>query len=174
MRRRQLLVLGVLIALLAASCGGTKDTKDTAGGTTTGSSATPTPSGACASAGESRFAKARFILHAGIAFGAFHRYIYKPYRAGAFKAGAPGRAKALAKAGASALVVAHEVKAARDAAAGDATLCKLVAPLDSLNGLATTLAPGLKSGSFNPTQLLDLNKRIEDFKSSTGTQIPER
>jgi hypothetical protein len=27
----------------------------------------------------------KFVLHAGLAFGAFHRYIYKP-----FKAGAPG------------------------------------------------------------------------------------
>ncbi len=165
MRRTKVAIVGVLLVLLAA-CGG-NDSKNTAG-------ATPTASGACAKVGTVHFAKTKFVVHAGIAFGAFHRYIYKPYRAGAFKAGAPGRTKALAKAGASALVVAHEVKAARDAAAGDPTLCKLTAPLDSLSGLATTLAPGLTGGSFNPTQLLDLNKRIEDLKSSSGTSIPER
>ncbi len=171
--RTKVLVVGVLLALLAA-CGGSNDTKDNAG---VGTSASPTPSGACASAGETRFAKTKFVLHAGVAFGAFHRYIYKPYRAGAFKSGAPERTKALAKAGASALVVAVEIKAAKNAAAGDPTLCKLVPSLDRLSGLVSTVAPGLTGGTFNPTQLLDLNKGIEDFKSnssSSGASIPER
>jgi len=171
-RRSKVVVVGVLLALLAA-CGSNKNNNNTSTGATPGGAT----SGPCVSAGTTHFAKTKFVLHAGIAFGAFHRYIYKPYRAGAFKAGAPGRTKALAKAGASALLVAHEVKAARDAAAGDPTLCKLTAPLDSLSGLATTLAPGLTGGSFNPTQLLDLNKRIEDFKSSSsssGAAIPEK
>ncbi len=171
MRRTKVVIIGVLLVLLAA-CGG-NGSKNTAGAKPSGG-ATPTASGACASAGTVHFAKTKFVLHAGLAFGAFHRYIYNPYRAGTFKAGAPGRTKALAKAGASALFVAHEVKAARDAAAGDPTLCKLAAPLDSLSGLATTLAPGLTGGSFNPIQLLDLNKRIDDLKSSSGTSIPER
>ena len=30
------------------------------------------------------FAKTKFVLHAGLAFGAVHRYIYKPYRSGGF------------------------------------------------------------------------------------------
>ncbi|MEV7908560.1 hypothetical protein AB0P04_43915, partial [Streptomyces anulatus] len=34
-----------------------------------------------------RFAKIRFALHAGLALGAFHRYIYKPLRSGGFMAG---------------------------------------------------------------------------------------
>jgi len=29
-------------------------------------------------------AKTKFVLHAGLAFGAFHRYIYEPFRSGAF------------------------------------------------------------------------------------------
>lgn len=175
MRRTKLLVLGVLLALLAA-CGGSNDTKNNAG-TNSGSGPTPTASGTCAGAGGGHFAKTRFVLHAGVAFGAFHRYIYKPYRAGAFKPDAPDRKKALAKAGASALVVAVEVKQARDAAKDDPTLCKYVGSLDSLSGIATSLAPGLTGGTFDPTKLLDLNKRIEDFKSSSssaGTTIPER
>lgn len=168
--RRKIVVLGVLLALLAA-CGGNNTNK------ASGASPGGTTPGACVSAGTTHFAKTKFVLHAGIAVGAFHRYIYKPYRAGAFKSGAPGRTAALAKAAASALVVAHEVKAAKDAAAGDPTLCKLVPSLNGLSGVATTLAPALQGGTFNPTQLLDLNKRIEDFKSSSsssGAAIPEK
>lgn len=172
MRRTKLLVLGVLLALLAA-CGGSdgQSAAQSTGGPT------PTASGTCADAGNSRFAKTRFVLHAGIAFGAFHRYIYKPYRAGSFKPGAPDRTKALAKAGATALLVAYEIKQARDAAKDDPTLCKYVGSLDALSGLATSLAPGLNGGTFDPTKLLDLNQRIDDLKkssSSAGTAIPER
>lgn len=173
MRRTKLLVLGVLLALVAA-CGGT-DTQDSAA--QPGGQPSPTASGTCAEAGGSRFAKTRFVLHAGIAFGAFHRYIYKPYRAGSFKPGAPERTKALAKAGATALLVAYEIKQARDAAKDDPTLCKYVGSLDALSGLATSLAPGLNGGTFDPTKLLDLNQWIEDLKSrssSAGTAIPER
>ncbi|MGI8537088.1 MAG: hypothetical protein ACR2K2_11455 [Mycobacteriales bacterium] len=174
MRRTKLLALGLLLALLAA-CGG-HDTK-TGAGTNSAGGPTPSASGNCAGAGGGHFTKTKFVLHAGIAFGAFHRYIYKPYRAGAFKSGAPGRTAALAKAGASALVVAHEVKAARDAAKDDPTLCRYVGSLDGLSSIATSLAPGLTGGSFDPTKLLDLNKRIDDLKSSSssgGTTIPER
>src|SRR4030088_2328381 len=53
------------------------------------------------------FAKTKVVLHMGLAFGAFHRYIYKPLRAGAFKSGAAGRVKALLKAGAAALFAVH-------------------------------------------------------------------
>jgi hypothetical protein len=43
------------------------------------------------------FAKTRLLLHTGLAFGAIHRYIYKPLRAGALRSGAPGRIKVLLK-----------------------------------------------------------------------------
>ncbi len=175
MRRTKVMVLAVLLALVAACGGGEKSTNTAAGGST----ATPTAraSDTCASAGSTRFAKTRFVLHAGLAFGSFHRYIYKPYQAGAFKAGAPGRAKALAKAAAAATVTAVELRNARKAAAGDPTLCKLVEPLDRLSALVGTVAPALGAGNFSPSQLLDLNNRIEEFKgnsSSSGAPITER
>jgi hypothetical protein len=94
-----------------------------------------------------RFARTKFVLHTGLALGAFHRYIYKPYRAGSFKQGAPGRKKALAKAGASALFAYHELKvAARDARCDGKTLRKLASPLSSaleaLSSLRTALGAG--------------------------------
>lgn len=163
MRRIKLAVLVAMLALLAA-CGGTTTRA-------TGSTASPgsKPTGACVSAGTSHFAKTRFLLHAGLAVGAFHRYIYKPYRAGSFKSGAPGRTAALAKAGATALFVVHEVKAARTAAAEDPSLCHLLTPLASLSAAAAAIGPALTGGSFNPSQLLDLNNKIEQFRTSSSS-----
>ncbi len=118
------LFLAALLAALAfaaSGCGGGKTT------TTTNA------------AGETvvtctiRFAKTKFLLHAAIAAGAFYRYIYNPYRAGAFKKDAPGRKTALAKAAASALVALHELKVAgRDARCDGPALKKLADPINSV------------------------------------------
>lgn len=87
-----------------------------------------------------RFAKTKFLLHAGIASGAFYRYIYKPYRSGAFKKNAPGRSKALTKAAASGLVVVHELKvAARDARCDGPALRKLAGPISAALDAVTSL-----------------------------------
>ena len=42
-----------------------------------------------------KFAKTKFVLHTGLAIGAFRRYIYKPWKAGKFQKGADGRTTAL-------------------------------------------------------------------------------
>jgi hypothetical protein len=42
----------------------------------------------CPTSNTKSFAKTKFVLHAGLAFGAFHRYLYKPYQAGTFNKGA--------------------------------------------------------------------------------------
>jgi hypothetical protein len=100
-----------------------------------------------ACAGKIHFAKTKFLLHAGLAFGAFHRYILKPYQAGALKKGAPGRTKALVKAGAAALFAYHELKVARtDAVCDGPRLRKLAGSLSSsLAALGSLRA--LKTGS---------------------------
>lgn len=93
-----------------------------------------------------RFAKVKFVLHSALAYGAFHRYVYKPLRAGAFKSGANGRTKALAKAAAAGLFAANELRLARRAALSDD---KLRAIGDKVTGLVPdvkTLASGLGSG----------------------------
>src|SRR6266851_1092836 len=53
-----------------------------------------------------RFAKTKFAIHAGLAFGAFHRYIYLPLRAGVLRSGASGRVKTLLKAATAAVFIA--------------------------------------------------------------------
>ena len=65
------------------------------------------------------FAKTKFVLHAGLAFGAFHRWIYKPFKAGELSH--PFRHKLVfVKALAAGAFVLHEVKLAREDAAHSA------------------------------------------------------
>jgi hypothetical protein len=95
------------------------------------------------------FAKTKFLLHAGLAAGAFHRYIYKPLKSGAFKRGASGQKKALVKAAAAALFTYHELKVARtDAMSSDLLRRKLVRPVDGFLAKLKTLPASLKGGSL--------------------------
>lgn len=47
------------------------------------------------------FDKTRFAFHLGLAYFAFHHFVYNPYKAGSFKAGAPHRTGRIIKAGRS-------------------------------------------------------------------------
>jgi hypothetical protein len=89
------------------------------------------------------------VLHAGLALGAFHRYVYKPYRAGAFKKDAPGQKKALVKAGASALFAYHELKVAdEDARCDGPALKKLASPLASALSAFANLKTAIGAGNL--------------------------
>jgi hypothetical protein len=143
---RRLLVIGSLLAaLVVAGCG--NDTKTVTTTNAQGKRVTQTVP-------DIKFAKTKFLLHSGLAFGAFHRYILKPYRAGSFRKGAPGRTKALAKAGAAGLFAVHELKVARKDALADDHLRPLANRLDSAVSRIGGLSSLLKGGSLNPGQLL--------------------
>lgn len=117
------------------------------GGTTT--STTTNAAGQTVVTCHTSFARTKFVLHAGLALGAFHRYIYKPYRAGLFKKGAPGRTKALVKAGASAVFIYHELKiAAQDARCDGPTLRKLAAPVSTALSGFSSLKDALTGGNL--------------------------
>ena len=134
-----LLLAGVVLVVViaAAGCGGAKVT------TTTNSQGQRV----VACAGHVSFAKTKFLLHSGLAFGAFHRYILKPFRAGSFRKGAPGRVKALVKAGAAALFAFHELKIARaDAICDGPLLRRLATPISDAAGSLSRLRV-LRTGS---------------------------
>jgi hypothetical protein len=123
------------------------------------------------------FAKTKFVLHAGLAFGAFHRYVYKPYRAGSLKKGAPGRTKALIKAGAASLFAAHELKQARRAALSDDRLRPLATKVDELARRLGPLAAALKGGSFNPIDVVGAAGAVSDLGNSSaaaGAPVKDR
>jgi len=136
--RARAAVAGIAIALAAAGCGS---------GATVATTTNAQGQKSVTCSGHVRFAKTKFVLHAGLAFGAFHRYILKPYRAGSFRKNAPGRTKALAKAGAAALFAYHELKVARTDAVCDGPRLRALAgsisnALSAINGLR-----GLKAGT---------------------------
>jgi hypothetical protein len=135
-RRLTTLLAIVLLALTAAACGG---------GAKVATTTNAQGKTGLVCSGKVRFAKAKFVLHAGLAYGAFHRYILQPYQAGKFRQAAPGRTKALVKAGASALFAYHELKVARTDAVCDgprlrqlaASLSTAINALNSLRALKT-------------------------------------
>jgi hypothetical protein len=123
----------------------------------------------CAGGGDNgkvHFAKTKFVLHAGLAFGAFHRYIYKPLKAGAFQKGRQGRVKAFVKAAAAALFTYHEVKIALKDARSSKLLSKLVAPLTALQARFLALRSKLKNGTTDPSA--DINAANGEVDSVRG------
>ena len=100
------------------------------------------------------FAKTKFVLHMGLAFGAIHRYIYKPLRNGALRRGAPGRVKVLLKGAAAAVFAVHELKIAREDALSSNLLRPLANKVDALGSKLGNLVSGLKTGSVNPAAIL--------------------
>jgi hypothetical protein len=113
------------------------------------------------------FAKTKFLLHTGLAFGAFHRYIYKPFKSGGFKGGAPGQKAAIAKAAATALFVYHELKQADDAAqSSDILRTKVAEPLAAALAKVKDLPALLKGGSFGA--IGGVSKLFDTLKTAAG------
>lgn len=87
----------------------------------------------CPTSNTTNFAKSKFVLHVGLAAGTFHRYLYKPFKAGTFHKGASGRVSSLIKGGATALFDEHELRLAIADVKANPTLCKvLIAPLSNV------------------------------------------
>jgi hypothetical protein len=158
-----LVVLLAALGMVAGGCGGAK--------TTTSTNAQGQAVVSC----QISFAKTKFLLHTGIAAGAFYRYIYNPWRAGTFKQGAPGRKKALAKAAASGLVVVHELRtAARDAQCDGPALKTLARPMTAAVAAATTLS-ALSSGGVGSIGAAGTAfEHLKSAASAAGATITQR
>jgi hypothetical protein len=122
------------------------------------------------------FAKTKFLLHAGLAFGAFHRYIYKPYKARGFSP--PSRHKAaIVKAGLAAAFAYHETKIALQDARASKILSKLVAPVLALQTGLSSLATRLKGGNLDASGIESTNNTVNSLQSqssSVGAAIKDR
>lgn len=178
MPRRTPPLVAVLIALsvLLTACGG-----KTATGTgplpqvsapaqpQSGTASVAAAAGApCPDSNAKNFAKTRFVLHTAEGFGAFHRYLYKPYKAGSFTKGSSGRISAFVKAGAAALFIKRQVRLASENVKANPTLCRAIAaPLakvgDEISGAVTKLKGGDASG------IEDAQKSIENIKSAAAS-----
>jgi hypothetical protein len=154
-----------LVVFLAAGC------KSSATG-----AASSSPSGATATAvatscptEASGFAKTKFVTHAALGFGAFHRYIYKPYKAGTFRSGAHGRLGAFIKAGLAALFIKREIRLAGLAAQKSPALCKVVlSPLRTVSETIQAAVSKLKGG--DTSGINDVQGAITQVKSGATSQ----
>jgi len=142
----------VALALGLSACGSTSSSG------TGGSNGSASAGG---SQGQTSFAKTKFVLHAGLAFGAFHHFIYKPFKSGGLTGGGLFNHKfALVKAGLAGLFAYHEVKLALVDAQSSPLLRRLVSPLTALSAQLSSLGARLKGGSVDPTAIEATNSQV--------------
>ena len=193
--RKITLWIVLVLALFVAGCGKSPSSSTAAGGATSststasgssastasatassGASANAAPAASCPTSNTKSFAKTKFVAHAGLAFGAFHRYLYKPYRAGTFTSGRTrSKVLAFAKAGAAALFIKREVRLASEDVKANPTLCKAVAaPLASLGDSITSAVDKLKTGDASGLTAANGDiAAVESSAQSRGTTITE-
>ena len=160
-----LIAVLILLSLATVGCGSSST-----------SSAGQAAAGSGGATSTTKFAKTKFVLHAGLAFGAFHRWIYKPAKAGTLTHPLQHPLTA-AKAALAAAFVYHEVKLALADAQADPTLSKLVAPVTALQDKFHALAGSVKSGGVSSADVSGLASTISSIKdqaASAGQSITEQ
>jgi hypothetical protein len=165
----------LLVAFMATGCKSSTPASSStaAAGLSTSSAAavsasgTTSANGGCPTSNSTGFAKTKFVLHAGLAFGAFHRYLYKPLQAGTYKAGANGRIRAFLKAGLAALYIKHEVRLAYSDVTANPTLCKAIAaPLRNVGNDISAAVTKLKGG--DPSGITAIQSTVTSVESSSS------
>jgi hypothetical protein len=145
-----LLVTSLLVfGLFVAGCG-SSSSSSSSGAAKVASSTSTTPN-------VGRLPTVKFALHAGLAFGAFHRWIYKPLKNGTFSGGVFKHKLALVKAGLAGLFAYHELKLAIRAAQASPKLQKLVAPVSALGDKLKSIGDGAKSGHVDESTVTSAN-----------------
>jgi hypothetical protein len=142
-------LVGCLAAFGVAGCGSKSSSSSPAAAAPAASS--PSSAGTT-STPTTHFAKTKFVFHFGLAAGAFHRYIYKPFKAGVF--GRPSTHKvALVKAAVAALFVYHEIKLAARDVKSSKILSTLFAPLTFLANKFSALRAQFLGGKYNAADI---------------------
>jgi hypothetical protein len=170
LKRILVLILGSVILLSGATaCGSSgKSSNPPAAAAGQASSSASSSTGTCAEAGTRKIPKTRLLADLGLTYGAFHRYLYKPYEAGAFHKGADGRTKAIIKAGLASAAIFKLLSNASKNAAADPTLCKYVPSIDNIKGGLAGLANKIKGGTASSSDVSNLNGQFGQLKNGTG------
>lgn len=156
----------VLVALVIALAG--------CGSSSSSSSSSATTAKASTTASPAQLAQAKFAAAAGLAFGAFNRYIYAPLKEGKVKQ--PIDRALLAKGTAAAQFVARELIKATAAAKASPALSGVAPQLAILNAGFTAALARLKAGHFNPIEINTAASAIESIKSAAaaaGVKVSE-
>jgi len=170
--RVTLLAILSVLAVAVAGCGSSKSSASSAAAPAS-ATATAATTGTTST---TKLAKTKFVLHTGLAFGAFHRWIYKPAKAGDLTHPLQHKLTTV-KAALAAAFVYHELKLALADAQADPTLSKLVAPITDLQNKLHDLAGSVKSGGASPSDVAGLDSTISSIKSqasAAGQPITEQ
>jgi hypothetical protein len=108
---------------------------------------TRSPGARPAAVSQTRFAKTKFVIHVGLAFGAFKHFIYDPWKAGDFHKLFSHKI-ALAKAALAAVFCYHELKLAAEDAKSSKILSALFSPVTLLASKMSALKSQLSGGNY--------------------------
>lgn len=169
MHRTRLIAIVLVVTALAA-----------APSLASGHSSTPAGAAITQTHDASVLAVPKFVFHAGLAFGAFHHFIYLPFKAGKFTSGSFfSKLKSYVEAGAAALFVYHETKLALQDAQQNAVLKVLVTPLTAAVGLFSTIVSKVKSHGLDAATITSAQNAVTGIEtqakgsgSSIGEAIP--
>jgi hypothetical protein len=167
-------LMACVVPLALVACGPTDSDAAGAGTATTTTAAT---SAACQHVGTVTFDKTKFVLHAGLAYGAFHHFVYSKLKSGAFASGASGRVRNLIEAGLAGAFTVHELKLAKQDAESSPTLCKVVAPFDEATAALSGMSSRLRSGDASSTEVDQVNSTLTSVgqkAASAGVSIPDK
>jgi hypothetical protein len=166
MRRIPAALCIVVISLVFASCGDEKTITET---TKSGQVTTRTVP-------DVKFAKTKFVLYGGLAYGAFSRYIYKPYKAGSFKKGAPKRKRSIAKAAVAGAFTVNQLRLMRNAALSDDKLRPLADNIAKITPTLASLAAGFQGGTLGSTSdLSSISSQLDALVTAAkaaGVDVP--
>lgn len=170
-RRPLVVVCLVALALFVAACGSSSKVSSVASSATAGASTASSTSSA------GHLPTAKFVLHAGLAFGAFHHFIYKPYKAGDFKGGLLKHKVTTLKAALAGLFAYHELKLAANDAKASPLLSKLTKPITDLADKFKSIGSSVKSGHPNAASIESTNSGITSLSGlakGAGISVPDR
>lgn len=155
--KKNLVLAGFLVALLAGIF------LPSAGGAARAASHSPSH--------PALFDKTRVALHLGLAYFAFHHFVYARWKNGSFKAGASHRTTNILKAGVALLFTYHELKKAYDIAKGSSShlLQVLVKPMSGLINKSKSVADRLRGGQYSDAEVQDITNAANSF-SQTATK----
>jgi hypothetical protein len=173
--RRLAVLLMILVAPIALLAGCKKSDSSSAAPSSAVVASQSASATDCPTSNTTSFAKTKFVAHSGLAFGAFHRYLYKPYKAGTFKKGADGRLTAFAKGGLAALFIKREIRLASEDVRANPILCRAIAaPLARIGD--TVQAAFDKAKSWDTSGLDDVQSAVTSVTGSSkkdGVDITE-
>jgi hypothetical protein len=125
--------------------------------------------GKCDQVGSAHLPKTRFLLHAGLAFGAFHGYILKPLQNGGFTAGSSSRTKTFVKAALAGAFVVREIIQMDKFANADKTLCKIVPNIAGINTALSGLIDKLKGSTATSAGLSSVSSTFDSLQTQAGS-----